>query len=137
MDASFSQQSAKPSLRGFWITFTLSKDFVNHLPTTEVQPILSGFAPVSQQDDEKDDDNDAVVVEVNVDEEENDRDKRQARFNNRNPSSLFRNNFQDPSVTCGTPSVSFEPPQNHRKGRIINGVDAPLGAYPWQVIVQQ
>lgn len=101
------------------------------LPTAKDQPILSGFAPVSQQDDVEDDDSDTIVVDANFDEE--DRSKRQARFHNKNPSSPFQFDLRNPSFTCGTPSVNFEPPQNRRFGRIINGVDAPLGAYPWQV----
>jgi len=136
LDASFSQQSLKPSLRGFWITFIHAKDAVSRLPTAEVQPTLSGFAPATPQNDEGDDDNDAVVVEVNFDEEENDRNKRQAKSNNRNPSTLFRPESKIQPFTCGVPSVSFQPPQNRRKGRIINGVDAPLGAYPWQVAIK-
>jgi hypothetical protein len=39
------------------------------------------------------------------------------------------------SATCGRRSVNFEPPRpsSSRLGRVVNGVDAPVGAIPWQV----
>ena len=40
-------------------------------------------------------------------------------------------------ASCGKRVNQFDPPQlslTNRLGRIINGVDAPAGAYPWQVL---
>ena len=42
------------------------------------------------------------------------------------------------SAMCGKRSVSFEPPRptmSNRLGRVVNGVNAPVGAYPWQVAI--
>lgn len=38
-------------------------------------------------------------------------------------------------ATCGNRMVDFEPPRpaSSRLGRVVNGVDAPVGAIPWQV----
>lgn len=43
--------------------------------------------------------------------------------------------FQRSADVCGRRSVNFEPPRpsTNRLGRVVNGVDAPVGAYPWQV----
>ena len=40
------------------------------------------------------------------------------------------------SATCGKRNVNFEAPRpsSSRLGRVVNGVDAPVGAIPWQVI---
>ena len=84
----------------------------------------------SNQDD-RDDDHSIMFQSVfnQLPEDEKKRIGRQVNDNNQNRSSFSRGDFQDRS-NCGTQSVAFEPPRN---GRIVNGVDAPFGAYPWQV----
>lgn len=49
--------------------------------------------------------------------------------------SDFHVDFLRSSAVCGKRSVSFDPPRptSSRLGRVVNGVDAPVGAFPWQV----
>ena len=107
-------------------------------------------------EEEVEDDLDAVVVDIDVDNvpskpQEVVRLKRQTGFSFSGIFDAFSNIFSGPTSransapffrsdlqlksSCGSRSVSFNPPQsgNSRNSRIINGVNAPYGAYPWQV----
>lgn len=90
--------------------------------------VSAGSKPMFRDDE----DEDVTTLEVDyyqLEEEDIERNKRHAIYSNQNRSSFSKASFQDRS-SCGTRSVTFEPPRN---GRIVNGVDAPSGAYPWQV----
>jgi len=132
LDIQFSQKAAKSNLHRLWITFLYERNSLSNLPISEEISYFNGFKPLSLNDR---DDNDSAIVKLEFNqlaEEGKERSKRQANHNSHNRLSFLRADFQDGS-TCGTRSVTFEPPRN---GRIVNGVDAPLGAYPWQVAIK-
>lgn len=51
-----------------------------------------------------------------------------------NKNAFFLDRMRS-SGSCGRRNVNFEPPRpsSTRLGRVVNGVDAPVGAIPWQV----
>lgn len=132
LDSKFSLHSVRASLRGFWITFEHDEGSNVAIPTSDTIPSFDNTKQVSNQDGFGDG-LDAVVVEADFDlpDDETERAKRQVRF-----PSYLRAEIQD-KATCGIRSVPFDPPKNNNRiSRIINGVDAPLGAYPWQVAIK-
>ncbi|XP_046638059.1 urokinase-type plasminogen activator-like [Daphnia pulicaria] len=134
LDAKFITRSDKPSLRSFWITFKRNPENSTVIPEIPItRPI--GDVLVNTENEGREFDGfeggfDAIIVEVDWDSPSvSERTKRRAAFS----SDRMRS-----SGSCGRRNVNFEPPRpsSTRLGRVVNGVDAPVGAIPWQASIK-
>lgn len=130
LDAKFVEKPGKPSLRSFWITFS----HVSHNGTLEKAPVAALTKPIILEDegtnrefDGVEGGFDAIIVEVDFDAlPPAERSKRQA--------AAPRSSFDD--CDCGTRTLNHEPPKGPRLGRVVNGVDGPITAYPWMAAIK-
>lgn len=133
LDAKFSRKTAKASIRSFWITFQRIENSTIIPDNTVTRPIADAL--LNAGNDEKpfdgfEGDFDAIIVEVDWDSpSQSERVKRRTVFS----PAIMRS-----GATCGNRMVDFEPPRptSSRLGRVVNGVDAPVGAIPWQASIK-